>query len=192
MEFIIFVFGISIIVLAIKYFINATKETENYVQLRNNKYDKIKSMNNFDKIYNLNFETVVNFGKYMNEIYLAFNNKNKQIVYKNTVNEYTINYNDITDVEILDAGRSVLSLSNIIEGSIIGGSVGAIILGSKKNEKCNSLDIKISLNDFNTPCRVINLVRNVYKGSSEYNDAYRKSIDIIETIKFIISNKSYS
>ncbi len=186
---IILIFSILIIVFVIIFI----KKEVNNMKINNLKREEmlesIKNINSFDKICNLNFEQVINSTKYMDEIYLGFNNMNKQIVYNNNLNTKLINYNDIIEVELIDDNSSIMSTASIITGAVIASGVGAILGGMNKKEVCKELSIKISINNFAKPFEIIPLVSHVYKGSAEYSDAIKISLEIIETIKYIINNK---
>ncbi len=187
---IILIFSVLIIVFVIIFI----KKEVNNMKINNLKREEmlesIKNINSFDKICNLNFEQVINSTKYMDEIYLGFNNMNKQIVYNNNLNTTKlINYNDIIEVELIDNNSTIMSTASIITGAVIASGVGAILGGMNKKEVCKELSIKISINNFAKPFEIIPLVSHVYKGSAEYSDAIKISLEIIETIKYIINNK---
>lgn len=135
----------------------------------------------FDKIILLGFESsngVLN--------YVGFDNKNKSLAIKSKgYSEKIIRYDDITKIELIENGKTSMSISNIIGGAVLAGSAGAIIGAMNKNEKIVSRRLKFSLNDFNNPSYELNLIDN--GKTYEYRiDLILETNKLIDTIKYII------
>ena len=176
--------------LTIEQFITSIKVKNNEEVIK----DKLKNITQYDKIIDLKIRAIN-----QNCNYVAFDNKNKKIIIENkqnysdiNINEiYNINYDDIVGVELIENGTSVISFGNIIGGSILAGDAGAIIGGMSRKNLCNNILIKISVNDFNTPYKIITIIKefNIELKSNQYNIYKNRATEIIETIKYIINNK---
>lgn len=92
------------------------------------------------------------------------------------------NYSDIIDFELLEDGESVASggLGRTLVGGALFGGAGAIVGGvtGKRKQKgvCNSLEIKVTVNDMNNPAVFIKFItsstkRNGFLFKSIYKDA---------------------
>jgi hypothetical protein len=79
-------------------------------------------------------------------------------------NPKVYDYSDIVDFELLEDGESVSKggLGRAVAGGVLFGGVGAIVggvTGGKKNKAiCNSMKIKITINNLNNPVVYINLI----------------------------------
>lgn len=92
------------------------------------------------------------------------------------------NYSDIIDFELLEDGESVAQggLGRALVGGALFGGAGAIVGGvtGKRKQKgvCNSLEIKVTVNDMNNPAVFIKFItsptkRNGFLFKSAYKDA---------------------
>ena len=113
----------------------------------------------------------------------VLNNRKKSVVY---------NYNDILDFELLEDGESVASggLGRALVGGALFGGTGAIVGGitGKRKSKgvCNSLKIKVTMNDINNPTVYITFLDAktkkdgfVYKGWMEHAQDCLSTFQII-------------
>ena len=79
------------------------------------------------------------------------------------------NYSDIVDFELLEDGESITKggLGRAITGGLLFGGIGAVvggITGGKRSKSiCNSLKIKITVNDMRSPVVYINLLATATK-----------------------------
>ena len=153
--------------------------------------ESIKLKKTYDKFISLNFM----FGPTDEVSYIGFKNMDKLIDIRNVqmggINEvFSVKYTDITGVELLENGSSVMSIGSIIGGSMLAGETGAIIGGMNKNNVCNSIKIKIVIDDFETPYRVFTIYSGSIKTDSiKYQKLKENAVQIIETIKYVISKK---
>lgn len=75
-------------------------------------------------------------------------------------------------------------------GAIIGGTSGKTTSTSQQEEICSNLKIKITLNDFEEPCKFIELINeDVLKQSEEYHEMFETGQEIVSLFQVIINNK---
>lgn len=106
------------------------------------------------------------------------------------------NYSDIIDFELLEDGESITKggLGRAVAGGVLLGGVGAIvggITGGKKSKGlCNSLKIKITVNDINNSVVYINfLTAKTKKDSFTYKTLYNSAQECLSTLQLICNNQ---
>jgi len=134
------------------------------------------------------FDKVIKLGYSNNDLnYTGFNNKNKTLTIKNkSFPKFIVKYDDIMNVELIENGKSTISLSNIIGGAFLAGGVGAIIGSASKNYVVESRKIKFTLNDFNHPSYEIILSSLNFDNGINVLEEVDKLMD---TVKYIIGIK---
>ena len=86
-------------------------------------------------------------------------------------NGITIPFDNLVDFELIDEGKTVMQggFSSAALGAMLFGSVGAIVgsnIGQKGKEFCNSMSIKLILNDISNPSEYINIIEQPLKRES--------------------------
>ena len=107
-------------------------------------------------------------------------------------NAKVYNYEDIMTFELLEDGSSVTKggLGRAVAGGLLFGGVGAIvggITGGKKSKGiCNSLKLKITVNDISNPAVYVNLINTATKTKSlTYKILYKSAQDALSTLQII-------
>lgn len=121
-----------------------------------------------------------------------FDDSNKKWAYKksNSSPIQIYNYSDLLDFEIFENGDSVMKgkAGGAIIGGLTFGVVGAIVGSSgkrKTSNTCNTLQVRITINDLQSPQIVIPIISyEVKKNSIIYKNA-------IETAKSLTSSLTY-
>jgi ribosomal protein L37AE/L43A len=105
------------------------------------------------------------------------------------------NYSDIVDFELLEDGESITKggLGRAITGGLLFGGIGAVvggITGGKRSKSiCNSLKIKITVNDMRSPVVYINLLATATKKDSfTYKSIYKSAQEILSTLQLICNS----
>lgn len=106
------------------------------------------------------------------------------------------NYRDIVDFELLEDGETITKggLGRAVAGGMLLGGVGAVVGGvtGKKKSKaiCNSLKIKITLNNINDPVVYINfLTATTKKESLTYKTLYNSAQECLSVLQLICSSQ---
>lgn len=109
------------------------------------------------------------------------------------------NYSDIVDFELLEDGESITKggLGRAVAGGVLFGGVGAIVggvTGGKKSKSvCNSLKIKITVNDIKNPVVYINFLSTATKKDSfTYKNAYKLAHECISVLQLICNDQKPS
>ncbi|MDF2591987.1 MAG: hypothetical protein K0S75_1453 [Clostridia bacterium] len=104
-------------------------------------------------------------------------------------------YEDIIDFELLEDGTSVSKggIGRAVAGGLLFGGVGAIVGGAtgKRNTKgiCNSLKIKITVNNMSNPTVYINMITTpTKKDSFTYKTFYNAAQECLSALQLICSN----
>lgn len=107
-------------------------------------------------------------------------------------NSNVYNYSDIVAFELLENGSSITKggLGGAVAGGLLFGGVGAIVGGitggKKSNGVCNSLKIKITINNISNPAVYINLINTQTKTDSfTYKTLYKSAQDALSTLQII-------
>lgn len=102
------------------------------------------------------------------------------------------NYSDIIDFELLEDGDSVAKggLGRALVGGALFGGTGAIVggvTGKRKNKGvCNSLRIKITMNDIKFPTAYINFIETATKKTGfVYKNIYEQAQECLSTLQLI-------
>lgn len=105
-------------------------------------------------------------------------------------------YSDIVDYELLEDGESITKggLGRAIVGGALFGGVGAVVggvTGGKKSKSiCNSLKIKITVNDLNNPAIYINFLTTATKKDSfTYKNLYKSAQECLSTLQLICNSE---
>ena len=121
---------------------------------------------------------------------LAIDNKRNQIcILKNdedNIHTTIYKYKDLLESEILEDGESVTKTSrgSQLGGALLGGlalgGVGVLLggLSGKQNNinTCNSIDLKIIVNDFNSPMIILNFFKSMF-GIEKSMPQYKENIN---------------
>ncbi|MPM02480.1 hypothetical protein SDC9_48729 [bioreactor metagenome] len=174
--------AILLFMISIMCFIGAWisfKNQANTIQSINKVIDNLK--NTYDKVIPLGYRN--------DELsYVGFNNKTRCITIKTKGTNNTINYNDIVKVELIENGRTTMSIGNVIGGAVLAGGTGAIIGAMNKNEKIISRKVKFSLDNFDNPSYEINLL-DTGKTAECGIDIIAEANKLMDTVKYIVDNK---
>ena len=111
-------------------------------------------------------------------------------------NPIIYSFDDIIAFELLEDGNSITKggMGRAIAGGLLFGGVGAIVGGStgkrKTKSTCTKLQIKITVNNMNTPAVYINLIAGETKTDSFiYKTAYTSAQNILSVLQVICENK---
>lgn len=109
------------------------------------------------------------------------------------------NYSDIVDFELLEDGESISQggLGRALVGGALFGGVGAIVggvTGKRKNKAtCNSLKIKVTLNDINNPVVYITFLNTqTKKDGFVYKNLFKEAHECLSVLQLICDNQSDS
>lgn len=104
------------------------------------------------------------------------------------------NFSDIIGYEVLENNHSVTkgSLGGALVGGLAFGETGAVlgsILGAKKTfEVCNSLQVKVTVKNFDNPTIFVELLDGkVSKNSSKYKNVAEDAARIVSAIQIIMA-----
>lgn len=106
----------------------------------------------------------------------------------------TYNFSDIIDYKVEENGTSIMQGKSCgaVLGALTFGAVGAVIGASGKRrvkEYCNSLILRITVNDFNNPAIIIKYIKYpVPKGYGTYSRAMKKIGEFTSLLSFMQSN----
>lgn len=155
----------------------------------------IKFSNNNKKLLE-EFEATKKIGSY-----IEIDENKKQLIIPDgfmgkKINPRVYNFEDIIDYELLEDGESITKggLGRAVVGGALLGGVGAIVggvTGKKKTKNLiNSLKIKVTVNDTNSPTTYINLINTQTKASSfVYKVAYSSAQEILSIFAVITQSK---
>lgn len=106
------------------------------------------------------------------------------------------NFSDIIDFELLEDEESVIKggLGRAVAGGVLFGGVGAVVGGVTANRKsksvCNSLVIKITVNDIENPTIYINLIKKATKkNTNTYKSLYNLAHQILSLLRLMCNSK---
>jgi hypothetical protein len=105
------------------------------------------------------------------------------------------NFCDIIDIELLEDGESIVKggLGRAVAGGLLFGGIGAVVGGvtGKRKTKgiCNSLKIKITVNDMRNPAVFINFINTeMKKDSFTYKTAYSHAQECMSALQVLCNN----
>lgn len=111
-------------------------------------------------------------------------------------NSKIYNYSDIVGFELLEDGESITKggLGSAVAGGILFGGVGAVVggvTGGKKSKSiCNSLKIKITVNNINNPTVYIKFLNTATKKNSfTYKTLYNSAQECLSTLQLICNSQ---
>lgn len=110
--------------------------------------------------------------------------------------DYYTTYKDVIGFELLENGTSVTKggLGATVAGGMLFGAIGALAgsnIGSKKTKQaCTSLQVKVTLNDMETPSFFIDIIegRKVKNTSVAYKNAMKTAQNIISILQIICND----
>lgn len=179
------VFFVLIVVIIIIIINNRKKSTKKI----NEKQEWNNKCIDFMKKTDFNFDKIIE-----DEIFIfAADEKNKKccVFTRNMNAPMAFNYLDIIEYEIYENGSSVMkgSAGSAIIGGLVFGVVGAVVGASRSkiiNEMCDTLQVRISINNLQTPEAIIDINQyKVSKGSEDYKNYVDKAKEIIATLNYI-------
>lgn len=168
-----------------------------------------------DKIQKQKYEEEEKFEKELQEcgFDLKIENGTIKIYVNEKIKMWTIGcedkyykFEDVLSCELLENNSCIInttsqkhvSLGKALVGDVLFGPIGAIIGGtsgkttsaSQQEEICSNLKIKITLNDFEEPCKFIELINeDVLKQSEEYQELFETGQEIVSLFQVLINNK---
>ena len=118
----------------------------------------------------------------------------RQALRTGKVSDSTIRFKDLISVELIENGSTVASggLGSALAGAALFGDAGMIaggIVGKKKiSDICESLQIKLTVNDLNNPAVFIDVIRSkTAKRSLKYQNDFELAQKIVSVLNVIIS-----
>jgi len=132
--------------------------------------------------------------------FVAFDDKNKKWAtlspFRGKIQQI-YNYNDIVSFELLEDGNSVASggLGRALVGGALFGGTGAIVGGvtgrKKTKEFCNSLRLKVTINDISNPVVYINFLETrTKKDSFTYKTLANSAQECLSVFQLICDKKN--
>jgi len=155
------------------------------------KYEDFRKENDIE---NNNFNTTKKIDNY-----IEIDDINKKFRIPNTlkVAPTIYSYNEILEYELLEDNETIISggLGRAITGGLLFGGVGAVVGGvtGKKKSKTvvESLKIKITLNNINSPVLYIKLINQPIKtDSSIYKSLYFRAQEILSCLSALQNNNN--
>ena len=123
----------------------------------------------------------------------------RQALRTGKVSDSTIRFKDLISVELIENGSTVASggLGSALAGAALFGDAGMIaggIVGKKKiSDICESLQIKLTVNDLSNPALFIDVIRSkTAKGSLKYRNDFELAQKIVSVLNVIISRNKNS
>lgn len=143
--------------------------------MKKEKEEKLHRYNSLKEKYTITKEYIDNNST--NAILLNDENNIMVLIYNDMKDLKTFNYSDILQVEVIKDGETISKTNRksqfggAIVGGILAGEVGALIGGlsgeTNVEEKVNSIDLKILVNDTNKPTYSINFFRAPFNKSTK-------------------------
>lgn len=106
------------------------------------------------------------------------------------------NFSDIIDYELLEDGESITKggLGRAVAGGVLLGGLGAVVggvTGGKKTKGiCNSLRIKITVNDINNPVVYMDFIKTATKKDSfVYKSIYNSAQECLSVLQLMCSSE---
>lgn len=123
----------------------------------------------------------------------------RQALPKGKVTDTYIKFSDLVGVDLIENGSLVTSggLGSALTGAALFGNTGMIVgglVGKKKiSDVCESLQIKLTVNDLNNPAIFIDVVRSrIAKKSLKYQTDFELAQKIISALNVIIQRNHES
>lgn len=114
----------------------------------------------------------------------------------NKKNPKIYEYSDIVDYELLEDGESITKggLGRAVAGGILFGGIGAVVggvTGGRKSKSiCNSLKIKITVNDIKNPVVYITFLKTATKKDSfTYKTLYNSAQECLSVLQLICNSQ---
>lgn len=104
--------------------------------------------------------------------------------------EKVYNYSDIVDFELLEDGESVAKggIGRALVGGALFGGAGAVVgsVTRKNKEYCNSIRVKITIDNLSDPVVYLNFINHRVKVTSDqYKNAHEQAQKIMSTLQLI-------
>lgn len=122
---------------------------------------------------------------------VKFDDNNKQMLIATLFESHVIDYDEIISFELLEDNESVASggVGRAIVGGILFGGAGAVVgavTANKKKNYCNSLGVKITVNNTDQPNLYVPLIHKKTKTNSDvFKGAYNQAQEILSTLEVI-------
>ena len=123
----------------------------------------------------------------------------RQALQKGKVTDTYIKFSDLVGVDLIENGSLVTSggLGSALTGAALFGNTGMIVgglVGKKKiSDVCESLQIKLTVNDLNNPAIFIDVVRSrIAKQSLKYQTDFELAQRIVSALNVIIQRNHES
>lgn len=123
----------------------------------------------------------------------------RQALQKGKVTDTYIKFSDLVGVDLIENGSLVTSggLGSALTGAALFGNTGLIVgglVGKKKiSDVCESLQIKLTVNDLNNPAIFIDVVRSrIAKKSLKYQTDFELAQKIVSALNVIIQRNHES
>lgn len=123
----------------------------------------------------------------------------RQALQKGKVTDTYIKFSDLVGVDLIENGSLVTSggLGSALTGAAMFGNTGMIVgglVGKKKiSDVCESLQIKLTVNDLNNPAIFIDVVRSrIAKKSLKYQTDFELAQKIVSALNVIIQRNHES
>lgn len=127
---------------------------------------------------------------------IIFDDISKKVVVKGFLNSTSIDYKDIVNAEILENGNSIQKsgVGGAVAGAVLLGPVGALaggLMGRKKNNVCESLQIKITTKNNSNNAVFVPFIKTQTKiDSFSYRSDSRTCQEVMSILQVIINENS--
>lgn len=122
---------------------------------------------------------------------LHFNDIDKKILIYDNLQNSIVSYEDIVSFEVMEDGETISSggLGRALVGGVLFGGAGAVVgavTAKRKKKYCNNLQVKLIINDINTPTLYVSFINgNTKINSNEYKSAYSEAQDLASILQII-------
>lgn len=124
--------------------------------------------------------------------YLKLDDINKKLLCEDYLTPQIHKYEDILSYELIQDGESVTSgglVGGVLGGVLFGGAgavAGSVVAPKKTKSICNSMQIKITLNNINNPTVYINIFTHPIRTSTPmYKTAYKHAQECLSVLELI-------
>lgn len=127
---------------------------------------------------------------------LHFNDNDRKILIHDNIRNNIIDYDDIISFEIIEDGKSTSSggVGRALVGGALFGGAGAVVgamTANKKNKYCESLRVKITIDDMDNPKLYVPFIIEKTKiNSDKYINAYNKAQELTATLQIICNDRN--
>ncbi len=157
----------------------ATKNVSGFLEIDENRKEwRIPEK----ELYKLSFTEQMSTKRFMNSVRSVFKKRE----------EHIYSFSDILDVEILENGSAVTlgGAGEAIAGGVLFGAIGAMVGSMTASRKttgiCESLQVKITLNDTSRAVEYIDIITtSTKKTSGTYKKAFAVAQDCLSVLKIV-------